>query len=745
MGRFSEIQHNFLAGELSPRLRNRLDIEEYKQGVSSLINFIPQSSGGVSYRAGFQYKATLTPRYAEPPSGVEYHDDTSISYKLSFDTRNATPASRIVITKNDGTTATIAGVYGDPYANLALVTMASWSHFYGWRFAQAGSLLFITHTSGLMKPLLFFKKDGLLYLAEYDAAINIIPGNITAASTTKGAYLKVPYLPINGQITMAPTAAALGSTTLTSSVAIFVAGHVGMRFRSKVGTSGTVEGLARITAVPAGAGPHLTCTIEVELAFAATTATTAWSLSAWGTKSGWPKYVTFWDGRLLFASNEEFKDYVWASERDNIFNFMAMRLVQDSYAVAPAVPTDVSGLDYYSDDIWSRNDSDPIDFYISTNMASTIKWVSSGRSLSIGTDTEEISVDELNALNLPTIKAQTNIGSGDCNVVRVFNSTFYVARGGKKIYEFSWSEENGSYLSRELTLLNNDILDNGIDTTNGDGSLRIMSLSWNPSTKIVWALVGTRSSTGKSRLVGFSYDKSANLRGWFRIDTGYDVYDISNLNESSGLGAETWILVKRVINASSYFFLEKISYIPNGTYLNNGVTVSNDQPIFLDSSKYATGGVPGLTPSGFAHLASQEVSVIVDNVYIGEKTVSAGGVITLDVASTSSVLAGFKYTAILKTMNIEAGGRIGNAQILFKKIDRIQLPMYRSMGGYYGFRTDNLNPIEYPDDMVGYYTGNTKALDYDSSAGEEQHIYITKNDPTQFNLLGILFRGMTED
>ena len=113
--------------------------------------------------------------------------------------------------------------------------------------------------------------------------------------------------------------------------------------------------------------------------------------------------------------------------------------------------------------------------------------------------------------------------------------------------------------------------------------------------------------------------------------------------------------------------------------------------------------------------------------------------------SSDSIIAGFKYTGTLKTMNLEAGGRFGNSQVLIKKIDRILLHLYRSMGGKYGFEDTNLYNVEYPDSASGYFTGDSKALDYDSNPGEEQHIIIKKDDPTQFNLLGITMRGMTED
>ncbi len=729
MSKFSDIQFNFLAGELSPRLRNRLDIDEYKQGVSSLINFIPQPSGGISYRSGFGFVKTVVSTGNDRSTGIEYHQSSTVSYKVVFDPDHATPASRISLVRNDGTVVALTGTFGSPYTQIVLAHSALPEDFYGWRYAQRGALLFITHTNGLMKPLILFRAAGLFYLADYDAAINLIPGSIVSSTAALGAYLKVPYTPENGSITMTLSVATVGAgRTLTSSIGYFTAAHVGSKFRSRVGNSGAVEGLATITAFT----DSQNVTVEIHLAFSATTATANWRISEWSDARGWPKFVTIYAGRVVFLSTTENPDQIWASTNGNFFIIMDGKLIQD-------VTADISTLNYYG----ALDATDAFSFFPNANNSPFIKWVSSGRSLTVGTDSEELSIDELDATQPANLKAQTNVGSSDCNVVRVFNSTFYVAKGGKKIQEFSYSEENGSYISKELTILNNDILDQGLDDSDGQGdySLKILQLSWNSTQKIVWAVVGSSYGSTISKLVGFSYDKSSNLKGWFRIENDAQIFDVANIKDTTGNVTETWVTTKRTINGSGVFSLEKLSIIPNGTYLIDGSTLSGDKPLFLDYYRVQT-IASSVTFNGFTHLAGEEVDVIADHVHIGKLTVSGAGVITLATAARR-VIAGFLYRGFMKTLNIEAGGRIGNAQILFKKIDRIMLPLYRSSGGQYGFSTDNMNDIEYPD-YSGYYTGDSKPLDFDSNAGEEQHIIIVKEDPTQFNLLGILMRGQTE-
>lgn len=55
MGKASLIQTSFNAGELSPRLKGRVDLAKYKNGCETLENFIPQVHGPVQKRPGTRF------------------------------------------------------------------------------------------------------------------------------------------------------------------------------------------------------------------------------------------------------------------------------------------------------------------------------------------------------------------------------------------------------------------------------------------------------------------------------------------------------------------------------------------------------------------------------------------------------------------------------------------------------------------------------------------------------------------
>jgi hypothetical protein len=58
VGTISTVKNIFNAGELSPKVYTRSDIDKWKAGCKTLLNFVPLPQGGVQRRPGFEYIAT---------------------------------------------------------------------------------------------------------------------------------------------------------------------------------------------------------------------------------------------------------------------------------------------------------------------------------------------------------------------------------------------------------------------------------------------------------------------------------------------------------------------------------------------------------------------------------------------------------------------------------------------------------------------------------------------------------------
>lgn len=83
---FPNIQTSFSAGELSPSLFGRVDLEKYKEGCSTLRNFFINYQGGASTRAGLLYFGTSlqTVSSGNPPRDIPFQYNINQGYVLEF-------------------------------------------------------------------------------------------------------------------------------------------------------------------------------------------------------------------------------------------------------------------------------------------------------------------------------------------------------------------------------------------------------------------------------------------------------------------------------------------------------------------------------------------------------------------------------------------------------------------------------------------------------------------------------------
>ena len=241
------------------------------------------------------------------------------------------------------------------------------------------------------------------------------------------------------------------------------------------------------------------------------------------------------------------------------------------------------------------------------------------------------------------------------------------------------------------------------------------------------------------KVVGFAYESSSGLAGWFRFNpTNARIHCLWSANKT------VFMAVERTINGSVVYYLERLGRMVRTKNLTRRTGDANDdRPHYLDCHR-KTLTAASVTHTGYTHLAGQEVSVIADGAYVGEKTVSGAGVITLSSAA-EEVIAGFKYTGKIHSMNLDHGSIIGNAQALYKKIQKLVIHLFRSAGGKFGISEENPLSIEYPDSDDELYTGDSKELDFDGSAGVDQSFWIIQDEPYPLNVLGVSMKGSTED
>lgn len=79
-----KLQTSLSAGELSPGIWGRVDVEKYHSGTTTSRNFFANYKGGVSSRAGLAYVGTCKQQYPVPPRLIPFQFSLTQGYSLEF-------------------------------------------------------------------------------------------------------------------------------------------------------------------------------------------------------------------------------------------------------------------------------------------------------------------------------------------------------------------------------------------------------------------------------------------------------------------------------------------------------------------------------------------------------------------------------------------------------------------------------------------------------------------------------------
>lgn len=148
------------------------------------------------------------------------------------------------------------------------------------------------------------------------------------------------------------------------------------------------------------------------------------------------------------------------------------------------------------------------------------------------------------------------------------------------------------------------------------------------------------------------------------------------------------------------------------------------------------------TVSGLTEYASMEVSVVGDGGYLGEYTVSAGGVLTLDREITVACI-GIKYEGLIKTFNLGFSTQGINTQVLPKNINKVTLRFIASAGGKIGPSLYRMEEVQ-QFDPSGYYDlpplpmdGDSREITFDDVFSDEKYLYIKQDKPLPLHITAV--------
>jgi len=726
--RVTQFQTNFSVGELDPLLRARTDLSQYQNALEEATNVIIQPQGGLKRRDGLKFIYDFGSSFTDFKL-IPFEFSVTDSYLLVL------VVGRIYVFKN-GTLQTNINSSGNDYIAATDITAAMLDEL---TFTQAVDTLILCHEDLQTKRLV--RNTDTSWTLE-NLPLTNIPQYAYAFLTNQPNFTITPSA-VSGNITITAssvttdtgTAQAGGYDTITLKTTTSYTSDDDPNGMFITLTSGTGSGQTRhiedyvastkiATVYPAwDTQPDATTGYKVE-AFAPTTVgeyaqvtstfgraryveyvsatvmkavtevpffdTSAvvagnWESEhgyedVWSNTRGWPKSATFHEGRLYFGGSKSRPNTIWGSKSIDFFNF-----------------NPGSGLD-----------DESVEATINTNQLNSIVNVVAGADLRIFTTGGEfVVIQSEDAPVTPAdflIRPQTRLGSKPGVPIEDLNgASVFVQRQGKSVNAFQFGSNTNSYQVQQISVLSSHLIKNPVDiaarrSTSTDEADRLFLVNGDDGSMSVYSILVGQEVIAPSQ---FTTD------GQF-IAVATEISD-------------TYCIVKRTVDSSNKYFLEKF-----------------DETITTDSAK--TGGAASSVTMN--HLEGKTVEVVRDGIVEPTQTVPASPyTITFASAATTDFQVGLEYTVQAKTMPTEPVLNSGSVQGVKKRIVQVDALLNETKdlvinGKQISFRNLGVGVLDKP---VQAFTGLKTAhgiLGY-SATGQ---ITLTQNVPLPMTVLGLEYK-----
>mgnify|MGYP006909288321 CR=1 FL=1 len=442
------------------------------------------------------------------------------------------------------------------------------------------------------------------------------------------------------------------------------------------------------------------------------TASVDWRLGVWSGTTGYPSCVTFFEDRLFFAGATKYPQRLDGS------------MAGDYESFAP------------SGDTGTVTDSSAVAITLNSSDVNVIRWIADDeKGLLCGSVGGEWLVrpsslsEALTPTNV-TAKRSTSFGSADIQARRVGRAAIYVQRAGRKIRELAYVYEVDGFRSPDMTVLSEHITKGGVTE---------IEYQQEPFS-IIWFI---RSD---GQLVGLTYERDQDVIGWHRHIFGGSfgsgdavVESLSCIPTPDGTADELWLIVKRTVDGNTVRYIE---------YMTPRFDDEDTTNAFFVDCGLTYDGVPADVISGLDHLEGETVKILADGATHPDRVV-ASGEITLN-AEYSCVNIGLGYNSNVKTLRLEAGAADGTAQGKTKRITRVDVRLYKSLGMKYGKDENNLDIVVFrtsadnTNSPPALFTGDKQFI-WNSGYDVEGQMYFRQDQPLPLTILSIAPQVVTQD
>lgn len=537
-------------------------------------------------------------------------------------------------------------------------------------------------TSSVLSTMCWTQSADTLILTQEDMQTQRIVRGATDASWTISNFPFASYPQYAFTLATSNPAATLTPSATSGSVTLTAGASVFVAGNVNQYINATPQGRARI--VRYVSGTVVEAVTEVPFFSTSAIASGAWELetgyeAVWSAGRGWPRSCTFHEGRLYFGGSKSRPSTVWGSKVGQFFDF----LPDQAY------------------------DDDAVEATLDTNSLNAITDIISARDMQIFTAGGEFYVPQegLNPITPATFFAKNISRNGSKTGIRVQplqSGTLYIQRQGKALNEFLYSDTTAAYVSTSISLLSSHLLTGPLEmalrkATSTEESDTLFILN-NDGMMAAYSLLRQQNVVAPSR---FTTDGSF-------VDVGVDIEDV-------------YVVVKRTFSSVDKYFVElfKSDYYTDCAFQGGAASSASSLP----------------------HVG-KSLNVITDGSVLGDETVSPGGSVTFDRASTSSYEVGLPFSVTVKTMPVEPRLQSG-VRIAFKKrIVEVNAILYQTQ---HLLVNGNLVPIRafnQPntlDNPVIPFTG-IKQVGGILGWSETAQITVSQNLPLKMTLLGLEYK-----
>ena len=285
--------------------------------------------------------------------------------------------------------------------------------------------------------------------------------------------------------------------------------------------------------------------------------------NVWSATRGWPKSVTFYQGRMWLGGSKSRPQTLWGSKTNDFYNF----------------------------DLGTSLDDESLDLTLDTDQVNAITSVYAGRHLQVFTTGGEFSMTDIPLTpSKSAIKRQTLFGSSNIPPKSIDGTTLFVDRTGKSVREYLFNYTEDAYTSGTVSLLASHLLNSPVDMDALRGTAK-------DDANYVYFI------NGDGTVAVFNTLRSQEVGGWTKWTTNGQCESVAAVVE------EVYFIVKRTINGSVVRYLERLD---SDTYTDSCVTVS-----LSPASSVIT---------GLSHLENEECRVRADGSVMEKVTPSSGSV-----------------------------------------------------------------------------------------------------------------------